>query len=66
MDEPSEQDLKKAREMVVAHGPFVGTAASLQEGIARLVARAIAIGRGEGLQIATDLIERRRASGRDC
>jgi hypothetical protein len=62
VDEPSEDDLKKARELVAAHGPFVGTAASLQESVARLVARAITIGREEGLQIA---VEPRRPSGKE-
>lgn len=61
MDEPSEDDLKKARELVAAHGPFVGTAVSLQESVALVVARAIASGREEGLQIA----EPRRPSGKE-
>ena len=64
MDEPSEHDLKKARELVEAHGPLVGTADSLHETVAQLVARAIAIGREEGLRIAAKP-RRRRATGKD-
>ena len=64
MDEPSEHDLKKARELVETHGPLVGTADSLHETVAQLVARAIAIGREEGLRIAAKP-RRRRATGKD-
>ena len=63
MDEPSEHDLKKARELVEAHGPLVGTANSLH-GPSGFVTRAIAIGREEGLRIAAKP-RRRRATGKD-
>jgi hypothetical protein len=65
MEEPLEADLKKARELIASHGSFVGPGKASPEDLAKLLAIALALGREQGLQIAANLIQRRRSAGRD-
>lgn len=52
----TEDDLKLAREMVRAHGPFVGNIGVMSENITKLVAQAISDGRQQGLLLASQII----------
>ena len=48
-------DIQRAREIVDAHGPFVGKGGTMPDNIARAVAQGIAEGREQGLELGLEL-----------
>jgi 1-deoxy-D-xylulose 5-phosphate reductoisomerase len=49
-------DLEKAQKIVAKHAPFVGAGGTMPKNIAAAVAKGIALGRKEGLELAAQLI----------
>lgn len=58
-------DLEKARLIVGRYGTFIGPAGTTSENVARAVADGIALGRKEGLAIASEAIARLKAEHHD-
>ena len=52
----TEADIKRAREIVAAHGSFMGASSSTSDKVARLVAQALAEGRAQGLELGLKMI----------
>jgi hypothetical protein len=49
-------DIRRAREIVEAHGPFIGKGGTMPDNIARVVAEALAEGREQGLKLGLQML----------